>query len=882
MAADGDVETSIKEPWLTNYWGKARPSRDVGPDWHPLAYHSLDVAAAMGAMLDCRPHWLSTQAELGQLDMNETRRRLVLAAALHDLGKFADNFQQKAPHIRQRLQPNTELFNDGRGHGEIGARIWENWMDADGPCLMEGWANAAFAHHGAPVAAEGGIADAASKASISDALNFARAAISLIGEPAGPVVAKPPWLVAGLVILADWIGSNQAWFPYQEPTASLTEYWEQAQYRARIAVAEARLVEAPPAPRLDLQDLIGAMAHPTPVQAWALAQKPQSDAQLYIVEDLTGAGKTEAALVLAHRLMSAGAAEGLYWALPSMATANGLYARLTKSYRALFAQASEDPSLLLVHSARDLDVGFQASIGRERDGAYGSNLDDAQNISAEAFCATFVAEDRKKSFLAPVGVGTIDQALLAVLPVRHQSLRLAALARRVLVIDEAHAYDPYMMAGMERLLSFHAALGGSAIVLSATLTRQQRQRLVRAYSSQCEAAAASQAFPLITHVCSGSLVEAPLDSTNGTRRDLAVRRLANADEAIDRLLQGAAEGACGVYIRNTVKDAVTAYEQIKAKAPPGVQVDLFHARFALGDRITREKAILARFGKASGPLERSGQILVATQVVEQSLDLDFDLMATDLCPMDLLIQRAGRLHRHTGRAERLAPELWVVGPEAVQDASADWYASAFSIGQYVYPDAGQLWRTQALLTATGGLNLASASSRDLIEPVFGDAQMETPAGLDRVSGEAAAKRHGERAMAHLNFLKFKAFHPHNGAWGSDAHTPTRLGEDTVVLRLARWENGRLNPWSDDPDEARAWRLSEISIAARRLSRPLPPSAEAEAAIVNAQASWPGRYEPPMVLALEPSEEDIWTGKWLDRREAVAQISYSLMSGLIAP
>ena len=882
MAADGDVETSIKEPWLTNYWGKARPSRDVGPDWHPLAYHSLDVAAAMGAMLDCRPHWLSTQAELGQLDMNETRRRLVLAAALHDLGKFADNFQQKAPHIRQRLQPNSEVFNDRRGHGEIGARIWEDWMDADGPCLMGGWANAAFAHHGTPVAAEGGIADAASKASISDALNFARAAISLIGEPAGPVIAKPPWLVAGLVILADWIGSNQAWFPYQEPTASLTEYWEQAQHLARIAVAEARLIEAPPAPSMDLQDLLGAMVHPTPVQAWALSQQPQSGAQLYIVEDLTGAGKTEAALVLAHRLMSAGAAEGLYWALPSMATANGLYARLTKSYRALFAETSEDPSLLLVHSARDLDVGFQASIGRERDGAYGSNLDDAQNISAEAFCAAFVAEDRKKSFLAPVGVGTIDQALLAVLPVRHQSLRLAALARRVLVIDEAHAYDPYMMAGMERLLSFHAALGGSAIVLSATLTRQQRQRLVRAYAPQNDGAATSKAFPLITHVCRGTVIEAPLDSTNGARRDLAVRRLANADEAIDRLLQGAAAGACGVYIRNTVKDAVTAYEQIKALAPPGVNVDLFHARFALGDRIAREKTILARFGKSSGPPERSGQILVATQVVEQSLDLDFDLMATDLCPMDLLIQRAGRLHRHSGRAERPAPELWVVGPEAVQDASADWYAIAFPTGQYVYPDAGQLWRTQALLAATGGLNLASASSRNLIEPVFGDAQLETPMGLDRVSGEAAAKRHGERAIAHLNFLEFKAFHPDHGAWGSDAHTPTRLGEDTVVLRLARWENGKLNPWNNDPDEARAWRLSEISIAARRLSRPHPPSAEAEAAILKTQASWPSRYEPPMVLALEPGEGDVWTGAWLDRRGGLAPVSYSAVSGLIAP
>lgn len=865
--------------WIGRYWGKARPRDDQGLDWHPLAYHCLDVAAAMGAMLDARPAWLATVAAHCKIAPEEARLRLILVAAVHDLGKFADNFQQKASKIRERLQPDVRLVDCNRGHGDIGAELWGAIPKGHKPTSLTAWAFAAFAHHGAPVEATDSFADAATDNSARDAHAFTAAMIDLIGAPDQQRAEGGEWLVAGLVTLADWIGSNQTWFAYAPPDQPLTAYWAYSQERARKAVADARLVEALPSSAFGLTTMLGEGVKASPLQEWAEQQTPSSAPQLYVIEDLTGAGKSEAALILAHRLIAAGAAEGLFWALPTMATANGLYGRLERSYTALFSQDGH-PSLVLAHGARDIHDGFQASIGRERDATYGEKLQGEQDISAEASCAAFVAEDRKKSFLAEVGVGTIDQALLAVLPVRHQSLRLAALSRRVLIIDEAHAYDPYMATELEGLLRFQAFNGGSTIVMSATLSMKNRAKLIEAYARGLGQAATSQAFPLVTHVCTGVVSEAPQPPARGSQRDLPVQRFETPETVINALLEKASQGACGVYVRNTVADALQAYEALKSAAPKGVYVELFHARYAICDRKTVENSTLARFGPNSRPEDRRGRILVATQVVEQSLDLDFDYMATDLCPMDLIIQRAGRLHRHGHRPSRPAPVLWVVGPEATMEVDADWYAQPFPIAKYVYPDVGQLWRTMTLLTAKGGLNFKTGSPRDFIEPVFGHDAMDIPAHLMADSDRAEAERTSARSLGHMNLLNPKCFDRQGGAWDSDVRTPTRLSEDTMTLRLARWCSGKLTPWYSDEKADRAWRLSEISVPRRWLEKPLYSSNAVADEVHAVQTQWPDRYEAPMILVLEPTEDaETWAGAWLDSGEHRVVIRYSARSGL---
>ncbi|WP_170182032.1 CRISPR-associated helicase Cas3' [Phreatobacter stygius] len=864
--------------YLARYWGKARPVEGAAP-WHPLAYHSLDVAAAMGALLDLRPRWLVAIAAASDLPQPEARRRLILAAALHDLGKFAENFQQKVPALQQELMPGAFAADDGRGHGEMGAVLWSELNDRRFTVLRR-WMAASFAHHGAPVAESAGTRNAISSAARADAMAFIEAIATLIGVPgeqrAGNLAET--WRVAGLMILADWIGSNQQWFAYEPSNHGLEAYWALAQSRAKAAVSEARLEEAASAVHVDLTTLLGRDALASPLQAWAEGQGPAAGPLLYLIEDLTGSGKTEAALILAHRLMQAGMAEGLYWALPSMATANGLHARLDQVYRKLFALDGAVPSLVLAHSARDLNDGFQASIGRGQIQSYGG--EGAEAISAEAACAAFIADDRRKTFLAQVGVGTLDQALLAVLPSRHQSLRLAALSRRVLVVDEAHSYDPYMAVGLERLLKFHHALGGSAIVLSATLTLAQRERLAAIYGTVQKAAARSMAFPLVTQTGATGPIEIPLDAARGTRRDLPFRRFDSPEQAMTALVEAARGGACGVYIRNTVKDAVAAFEHLRAAVGAGVTVELFHARFTLGDRMARESEALARFGRDSHPEERRGRLLVATQVVEQSLDLDFDYLVTDLCPMDLLIQRAGRLQRHGHRPSRPPPELWIVGPDATEDAGVDWYDVPFPYARFVYPDAGQLWRTMRVLTDKGGLTLASGSPRDLIEPVFGAKAVAHPPGLDDSALRAEAKRQAERAIGHLNVLKLDGFDRQAGAWDSDDKTPTRLGEETRMLRLARWANGSLLPWCEAETEGRAWRLSEIAVRARRVAETEAPDLAAAAAIKAAQQGWPGRFDPPPILALTPGAlPGVWEGAWKDARGQRQAVRYSQATGL---
>lgn len=870
--------------WIDRYWGKAQPRSDDGPCWHPLAWHSLDVAAAMEAMLDIRPAWLTAVADCARLPRDEARKRLILVAALHDLGKFAENFQRKAPELYRSLQPGSSMSKDAARHGDVGAAMWTRCLMNSDLGVLNGWMMAAFAHHGMPVA-ETGVEDAASDDARHAATAFARAAADLVGSPDHQYARGGVWLVAGLVILADWIGSNQSWFAYAAPDGTPADYWMRTRERASRAVTDAHLAEATAATRFDLAMLLGTAAAPTPLQAWAAEQTPRGGRHLYVIEDLTGAGKTEAALILAHRLMRAGAAEGLYWALPTMATANALYGRLKDRYRALF-QTGGEPSLVLAHGAADLNSGFQASIGRERAARYRDARYDgaaeAQDISAEAFCAAFVAEERKKTFLAQVGVGTLDQALLGVLPVRHQSLRLAALARRVLIIDEAHSFDSYTGRAMERLLEFHAAHGGSAIVLSATLTRDLRRKLIKAYSTKAAKQLDKTCFPLVSHVIDDTLEETPVGPARGTRRDLPFRRFDTPEDATAALIERAQAGYCAVYVRNTVADAIAAYDALRAMAPAGVHVDLFHARYAAGDRWTRETEVLKRFGKNSTPEERRGRILIATQVVESSLDLDFDYLCADLCPIDLLIQRAGRLQRHDHRPDRPEPELWIVGPPADADAPADWYARPFPKGQYVYPDPAQLWRTMKTVSDARGLPLAAGSPRTLIEAVFGEGAADYPPALDDAACRADGKTKAERGIADLNTLNTRRFDRGADAWDSDTRTPTRLGEETMVIRLARWRDGTLSPWRDDADAATAWRLSEIRVSAHWLSATAPPDAAAEAAIKELQEKWPGRYDPPMVLALTPDADgETWTGRWKGGKGEVVEVRYSTAHGLQA-
>lgn len=868
---------------ISKYWGKASPNEASQAKWHPLVYHSLDVVAVLEAYLNSRPAIIDVLTKLTNLSIEEVRKRLKIVAAFHDIGKFADNFQKKVPDLYTAMGKAWEGIIDNSGHGVVGEAIWKKIGFESKYDDLNDWLFASFSHHGTPIGELGLITNAARQVSIDDAKDFAEEIIRLFGSPSEEIANdseisnNPKWLVAGLIIIADWIGSNTKWFPYSVPDKTIAEYWEYAQIQAQTAIREAQIQDCQIADKLNLNDLFETAATPSPLQEWAENENPINEPNLYIIEDLTGAGKTEAAMILAHRIMKAGAAEGVYWALPSMASSNSLYDRFSKTYHKLFKNGL--PSLVLAHSARDINDSFQLSIKDFEPTNY-SKTNSEQEISAEAACAAFIADDRKKTFLAQFGIGTIDQALLGVLPVRHQSLRLLGLARRVLVVDEAHSYDPYMNKGLERLLQFQRSLGGSAIILSATLTKNQKNNFLRAYygggSNVIKYGVQKVEFPLVTKITPQSNAkETPILAQNGTRRDLKIKRVAGVNEALEQLLDAAKNGSACVYIRNSVKEAVVAYEYLKLHHE---KVKLFHSRFTIGNRSVIETGILERFGKNSKTEERAGQIIVSTQVIEQSLDLDFDIMFTDLAPIDLLIQRAGRLQRHKRQENRPDPILNIVSNEALDNIGEDWYSSLFPTGQYVYQHHGELWKTMKVLQDLDGISLKSGSPRDLIEPVF-DKNTPYPEILDAKSAKVEAERQAERGIANQNFLEFQGgFTAQNTNWQKDVKTPTRLSDPTLTVQMAIWNNGKLTPMVEHG--ARSWRYSEIQIRASLFKESVLPSPEVQAEIDNKNAKWHKKYDPPILLVVEPTGIDgIFKGQIKDQNDRIHDVTYSRTMGL---
>jgi CRISPR-associated helicase Cas3 len=293
----------------------------------------------------------------------------------------------------------------------------------------------------------------------------------------------------------------------------------------------------------------------------------------------------------------------------------------------------------LAHGKAHLNDTFD---GLVRKGRFGSVGEDQH----EALVAHQWLSGRKKGVLASFVVGTVDQLLFAALRSRHLMLRHLALAGKVVVIDEVHAYDVYMSQYLHRTLHWLGAYRVPVILLSATLPSARRVDLIAAYESGAGAAApvlddAPSSYPMV----SGSGIAA--EPVPGSGRQITVR-LDHLSDDLDSLVAylraHLAEGGCAAVIRNTViRVQETARRLAEEFGPEHVSVD--HARFLSCDRARIDRSLVDTFGQSSAA--RPGlHIVVGSQVLEQSLDVDFDLMVTDLAPTDLVLQRIGRLHRH--------------------------------------------------------------------------------------------------------------------------------------------------------------------------------------------------------------------------------------------
>src|SRR5579883_100323 len=376
---------------------------------------------------------------------------------------------------------------------------------------------------------------------------------------------------------------------------------------------------------------------------------------------------------------------------------------------------------------------------------------DVRSASDDGVIARKWFTQKNHAMLSEYGVGTVDQALLGVLRVRHHFVRLFGLGNRTVVLDEIHAYDTYTSTLIEALIDWLRRLGSSAVLLSATLPRSQRMRLLQAYSAAPPER--DVPYPRITVATRSGQAQSARIPVEGER----VIQIHSIPRDIDELAEAAARlvntGGCVACIVNTVDRAQRLYQRLARGAaichngiPVGrnhgdAQVYLFHARFPSDERRAREELVLRLFGKDGyeKPCRPSAAILVATQVVEQSLDLDFDAMISDLAPIDLLVQRAGRLHRFDslklagwGRARPEAhreARFFVAGLEATVSNLEGW--------DRVYSPYVVL-RTWCALRGRRKV-VVPADVQELIEQVYGDGPLDVPDGA-REQFEGARRR----------------------------------------------------------------------------------------------------------------------------------------------
>ncbi|HEX2999565.1 MAG TPA: CRISPR-associated helicase Cas3' [Armatimonadota bacterium] len=639
----------MTEEKLLALWGKT-DKEDPGR-YHPLLFHLLDVANVAHIMCEeCLTTALREQMAHGLgLTISGAGVAIPYLAGLHDLGKASPGFQGQVSVLAQRLCHyglGVGSFAAKQPHGAITARETKEFLS--GSDIL---ARIAGAHHGVFINTDA--IDRLAADSLGDHTwhtirqDLARVLYYTLNPESSsdrfpiPQERIQPDVVpvlSGFISVADWIGSSK-YFPTCDPMP-VAEYQHLSLQRAEEALhATGWLPSLQPASPAEFNQIYPFAPNALQQTTGAIAAAARGP-YLLVVEAPMGGGKTEAALYAADCALSRGAARGFYIALPTQATSNAMYKRVKEDYLDKRGYNGRI-GLQLVHGNALLTDNEQ-DIPPER---ISSEEDSEAGVSAQSW---FTA--RKRSLLAPFGVGTIDQSLLSVLQTKHWFVRLFGLARKVVIFDEVHAYDTYMSTILQRLLRWLGEEGCTVLLLSATLPPTRRQKLIKAYCGKAMPDLPAVNYPRATWVSSQCGDSVTIAVSARERRELHLDYAPTDITAlVDRVETALADGGCAAVICNTVRRAQEIYRVLsQIWSEQECECLLFHARTLFGWRADREATVLAKFGKdavANGKRPYRA-IVVATQVIEQSLDLDFDWMATEMAPVDLLLQRAGRVHRH--------------------------------------------------------------------------------------------------------------------------------------------------------------------------------------------------------------------------------------------
>ena len=746
--------------YTKRHWAKFdRESRRI----HLLEHHLADVGACFEALL-AQPNIRRRLARSGGLDdLDETAcARLSLFAALHDIGKANVGFQtqvwQNADFPEGRRKPGpashyNELVPVLMGSDSETARWffdalawWDDatatWDDRGGETVCALFV-AALSHHGLPLKLEGGISsnpsiwrplgDLSPQECVQSIGRLARAwfpAAFSAGAPPLPSAPAFQHMFLGLCTLADWIGSDETYFKYCDEPGD--DYIDTSRAAARRAVSEIGLgIEEQPRSLEALPDFGGLFPHigqsPNAIQKAAAEREPLYE-KLVIIESETGSGKTEAALWRFARMYAGGLVDGIYFALPTRAAATQLHGRVNRFIKRLLPADDAPEAALAVPGY----VRYGDTTGRRLQD-YAVWWDD--HAKGPAAQRRWAAESPKRYLAAQAAVGTVDQAMMAALKVRHAHMRAACLARNLLVVDEVHASDTYMGRILRSLLEAHLGSGGYALLMSATLGYSARLLWLSTgrapqtpYNLSLKEAIDSP-YPAISATSpTGERVTAV--DENGREKSVRISSepLMHNFDAVATLAMGAARnGAKVLVIRNTVGHAIGTQQAVEEGTETGERGLLFdvdgittlhHGRFAVEDRRLLDRRVEELLGRDR---PTGGRVVVGTQTLEQSLDIDADLLITDLCPVDVLLQRIGRLHRHPRDNRRpevnKTPRCLVLTPEGTDlSPLLARVANANGLGPhgFVYADLRVLEATCRLIEQHGEWSIPKMN-RELVE-----------------------------------------------------------------------------------------------------------------------------------------------------------------------
>lgn len=689
-------------------WGKTDRANTSSVGWLPLWRHLADAADVAGRLWD---DWLSPAVRRRVADdlpggESDGRALAVWLAGVHDIGKATPAFAIQAPALAGRMRDrglafDTDLVRADRRyaqHAAAGHVVLAEWLMAREWDDPHPYAVVVGGHHGVPPTDQSLNDVMLRRYLLGDALwrQIQQELLEWMTRRAGVTERLKQWsgaplsqptqaALTGLVIVADWIASNEDLFPYLPHGTDddrLRTGWDLLDLPVPwLPVQPPRAVDELFAARFELP----AGATPRPVQrAVVELAEAMPVPGMMIVEAAMGEGKTEAALAAVEILARRTGASGCYLALPTRATSDAMFGRTLSWLRRL-------PDARIGRGDRDVRLAHgKAALNTDYDRLRFRSLPSgiAEDAGGTAIGVHTWLAGRKRALLSSFVVGTIDQLLFAALRTKHLVLRHLGLAGKVVVIDEAHAYDVYMGRFLDRTLEWLGAYRAPVIVLSATLPAQRRAELMAAYDrgrlgppprptwrdrgkpiiDVYAPLRTDQRYPLVT--VSDEHRGATATACSGSGRDVEVRlcRLDDEVPALAELLrERLADGGCALVIRNTVARVQQTAAALREALGPDLPVSVAHSRFMAVDRAAKDRWLQETFGPPGRGTRPARHIVVSSQVAEQSLDIDFDLLVTDLAPVDLVLQRIGRLHRHPRghRPVRLAtPTCWVTG--------ADW------------------------------------------------------------------------------------------------------------------------------------------------------------------------------------------------------------------